>query len=375
MKNFIRILVIAVALIALVTVISISSRDKSAKRETPPLTADLTALERALPVVGIRLEPTDFLEVIMATGVLEAWNRTMVSSETGGRVVGWNADIGQHLNKGQVIISFDDEVAELQWRQAEAALETAHIAAEKAQKDFKRQQSLHAKGDLSDNIIESAELTMKNAGVNLKAVEASAGLARRAYDETKVRMPFTGRLSAKLVVVGQSVPPGSPVAEVVQTNPIKITVGLSEMDIVRIDPGQEVKIMTGGWGERTFIGRVHAVGAAADIATRLFPVEIAVPNRDMAIKPGMAASVEIVIKAHLNALVIPQDAVKDYGEKINCYIAEGDRAVLRTVEISQPHSGMVMLLDGASPGDTVITIGIETIRPGQKLTVSLEDER
>ncbi len=374
MKKTIRLIVIAAAFIVILIVVISSSRDTSYKREATALTADTLGLDKEVPVAGIKLEPAEFYEMISATGVLEAWNRTIVSSETGGRVTGWNAELGEYLEKGQVIINLDDEVAELQWHQAEAALESTRIGAAKARRDFERQQSLYKKGDLSDNLVEVSELALKQAEAGLKAAEAAAGLAGRAYRETKVRMPFTGRLSAKLVVTGQSVMPGAPVAEVVQTSPIKITVSLSENDIVKVQPGQEVAITTvGKRGDRVFIGTVHAVGAAADAASRMFPVEIAVPNKGLEIRPGMAASVSILVKVYRDALIAPQDALNDYGDKVSCFIMQDNRVVERDISISQSHAGMVMLLTGASPGDTLITVGGSGLKSGQKVFLTIEE--
>jgi len=354
-------------------VVGISSRDSSIKRETPALTPDTTALENEMPVAGVRLEPTEFYEIISASGVLEAWRRTILSSETGGRVVKWNAELGERISEGEVILFLDDEVAELRHHQAEAALESARIAAAKAKRDFERQQSLYEKGDLSDNLIEAAELALKQAEAGLKAAEAAAGLAGRAFRETRVEMPFTGRLSARLVSIGQSVMPGSPVAEVVQTDPIKITVGLSENDIVKVRPGQGVTITTVGWGDREFSGVVHAVGAATDAATHMFPVEIAVPNGQFEIRPGMAAAVDILVRVYKDALVAPQDALNNYGDRVSCFFARDERAVEKTVKISQPNAGMVMLTAGADPGDTLITLGSANLRSGQRISLSIEE--
>ena len=190
MKKKLPIIIVLIAVVALLIIVGISSRDISIKQETAALTADTTVLDKEVPVVGIRLEPTEFKEVVLSTGVLEAWNRTIISSETGGRVLTWNAELGERLTAGQTVLSFDNEVAELQWHQAEAALESAQIAGAKARKDYERQRSLYEKGDLSDNMLEVSELAWKNAEAGLKAAEAAAGLMKRASEETKVRMPF-----------------------------------------------------------------------------------------------------------------------------------------------------------------------------------------
>jgi len=375
MKKKIRITLIVTVLLFLLIIAVISSRDMSAKLETPPLTADTTGLDRVVPVAGIRLEPVEFLEVIQAAGILEAWNRTMLASETGGRIVKWEAEIGQYLSAGDVIVRFDDEVAELQWKQAEAALETARIAAAKSKRDYERQKSLYENGDLSDNIFESVELAQKNAEVGLKAAEAVAGLAGRAFNETKVRMPFNGRLSAKMAVIGQSVFPGTPVVEVVQTNPIRLTVGISESDIVKLRLGQDVNVMTVSWDERVFKGKVHAIGAATEMTSRLFPVEISLSNRELNIKPGMAATAHIVVNTYKDALTAPLDAMTDDGENVTCYMVNGDRAAKQVVQISQPYQGMVMFTSGVEVGDTLITVGSASLKTGQKVSLTLSENQ
>jgi len=373
MRKTIRNIVIIGAVLIVIVIVGFSSRDSSVKRETPALTTDTISLNKEIAVAGIRLEPTSFLELVKASGVLEAWNRTLISSESGGRVLKWHADLGDWLASGEIIVELDGTVVELQWKQAEAALETAQIAAAKAARDYERQKSLFDKGDLSDNSLEIAELALRQVEAGLKAAEAAAGMAKRTFQETLVRMPFNGRLSAKLAMIGQSLMPGAPLAEVVQTDPIKLTVALTEMDIVKISRGDEVTVRTVGWGSREFTGRVHAVGAAADVSSRLFPVEIAVPNPNLDIKPGMAASVEILVNVHENTLVAPNYAIKDYGSKLGCFVASGDRAIEREVQTSSPQSGRVMMLAGVAPGDTLITNGLAALRSGQKITLTIEE--
>ncbi|MCF7810720.1 efflux RND transporter periplasmic adaptor subunit [bacterium] len=373
MKKKIRITLIAGTLIILLIIAIISSRDTSAKLETQALTADTTGLEKVIPVQGIRLEPAVFKEIVQATGILEGWNRTMLSSETGGRVVSWEAEIGQYLSAGDVIVKFDDKVAELQWKQAEAALEAAGIAADKSKRDYERQKSLYDKGDLSDNIFETIELAWRNAEVGLKAAEAGAGLAKRAFDETKIRMPFNGRISAKMAVIGQNVFPGTPVVEVVQTNPVKLTIGVSESEITKIRQGQDVNIIAASLGNRIFAGKVHAIGFAAENATRLYPVEISLPNKDLDIKPGMAATAKIITNVFTNAMIAPIDAMKNDGEKITCYEINGDRATKQIVQISQPNQGFVMIISGLDIGDTLVTVGGSSLRTGQKVSLSLSE--
>jgi len=374
MKRPIRFIIIAVVLIATAVVVIVSSRNSTVKQETPSLTPDSSALNVEVPVVGFRLEPGGFQEILKANGVLEAQYRSLLSSETGGRVANWTAEIGERLAEGDVILEFDNELAALGVRQAEANLESARIAAAKQQRDSERFKKLHEQGDLSKNEFETTELARLSADAALAGAEAAAGMTQRSFNETQVRMPFRGRLASKLVEIGQSLLPGTPVAEVVSINPIRLMVGVSEEDLVRIKPGQDVIVRTVGWKERVFNGKVHAVGIAADMATRQFPVEIHLPNPKVALKPGMAATAEIIIKSYKDVLVVPRDAVNFEGKKTTLYMVADNRAQLKEIYVRALNDRQVMIESGVKIGDTVIIFGQGGIKSGQRVSVRIKDE-
>lgn len=372
MKKLVRISVIVLVVLAVIALFFSSARHRKELQDSPPILADTTGLESAAPVIVDIVQEVDFKDVLAVSGVLEGWHHTVISSETGGRIVEWTADVGDDLLSGQVIVRLDDEVARYQNMQAEAAFEIANVSAAKARRDMDRFTELHDQGDLSDSQLDDAKLAFQNAQANLKAAEAASGLSVRRFNETAVKMPFDGTIAVKNVEVGQSIAPGMPVAEVVQIAPIRFTVGVSEQDIIRTNKGQSVSVTTVGWGERVFHGTVTSVATAADGLTRLFPVEIKVPNRNHHLKPGMAAKAEIVVANHADAITLPINAIIDSGDDSSCYVVESGRAVRRVVTAGELNAGTVRILAGLSVGDTVIVVGQDAVKNGQKVELTIQ---
>ncbi len=369
-----KVAIIAIIMIIMVIILIVVSSGNKAKQDTPALLPDTSGLEIAIPVGGIELKTGKFNEILSVTGILEARHRSLLSSETGGRVIKWEAEIGNILEAGEVILQLDDELAKLGLQQAEANLESARVSAEKRKRDYNRFQELHENGDMSRNEFESINLAKTGAEALLIAAEATVGMSRRALKETQVRMPYKGRLSARMIEVGQSLIPGTPVAEVVQINPIKLKVGVPENEIVQIHPGQKVSIRTIGWRDRVFSGKVTAVGIAADLVTRLFPVEVQIPNRDGALIPGMAASGEIILRTHENSISLPRNAVNIDDKYATAYFVENGRAVRREIIPGASNNGQLLVEWGADPGDTVVVVGQDALKPDQKVILTMDVE-
>ncbi len=374
MKIPFKYVVIFGVLLILIIVFIFTRRSTDLKKETPPITPDQTSLEQEIPVIGELTTPADFQETISVNGVLKARYRTMISSEAGGRVQEWKADIGEYVEKGEVILSLDDEIAKLTFDQAKANFEAAKISAEKQKSDYDRFKQLHDQGDLSKNELESAYLGKLSAEAGLAAAEAQFGMSARNLKETKVKMPFNGRISSQLVELGQSLAPGTPVAEIVQINPIKLHIGVPEDAIIRIEEGQTVLVKTESRGGLNFEGTVYAVGIAADMATRLFPVEIHIENKDLKLIPGMAATARIVLDKFENEVVLPRNAVVTIDDKTHVFKIRGDRANRSEITIKAKNDERILIESGVQIGDTLVTIGKESLKDGQKVSLELKTD-
>lgn len=373
MKKWLKYIILTVIFIGLGTMVILLSYDKSVKEETPPITADESSLEIVIPVVGRVVKPIDFSETVRASGVLEGWMRTTISSEAGGRVKRWNIEIGQLLDADQSLLKLDDELIAIQLRQAESVFMTAQSAREKAKSDLERINNLHTKGSASQNDLENARLGLLSAEANFTGAEAGFALAQRMFRETEVKIPFEGRLVKRMVEVGQTVAPGMPLAEVVQDDPLKLTLALTEEHIAKVKVNQIVRIQSPLFNQ-TFTGRVHAISAAADLMSRMFAVEIRIDQKEGVLKPGMAVSAEIIVNTLRNALTIPIDASLNKGNDHFCFITQGDRAVQKEIELYLTQENIGVVTSGLVAGDTLITVGYSGLKDGQKINLTIDSD-
>lgn len=372
MKKIITYAIILLVVITAAIVLMNTSKSQLVKQDTPPLLPDTTALEAEIPVKGMRLQPAKFEETITVNGVLKAHHRTQISSETGGRIIKWHVEIGDLLEKGDVILEFDDEMAELSQKQAAAALESARIAAANSERDYNRMKKLYEQGDLSKSEFEGIELAKLGADAQLAGAEAALGMAERSLRETRVRMPYRGTLALKFVEVGQSLPPGTPVGEIVQLDPIELEISLPEDDIVRVKTGQVVRVDVSSLNGRTYKGVVSSVGIAADMARRMFPVKITLSNPERDLIPGMSASAEIVTKTVAGSVIIPRSAINYDTEQPTVYVAENDRAQQREIIIGNDRTEDVVISSGLQFGEIVLVTGQTAVKPNQKIILSME---
>ncbi len=371
MNRTIRWIVVGALLVALVIVL-LTSNSSRFKKETPPLMPDSTVLDISIPVSGTVVDYADFEHILSVTGVMTARHRSMLSSETGGRVMRWLAEVGQSLDEGEAILELDSELAGLNLRQAEAQLVSAQTACEKQRRDMVKFQRLLDEGNMSHNDFEAAELGLHNAEAGLAGAEAAVGMAKRTFRETTVRMPYNGVLASKMVEVAQNIAPGTPVGEVVQCNPICLNVGVSEDDIVQLRKGMNVRVQTTGWKDRFFDGKVHAVGVAAGLANRLFPVEIRLKNHDRELLAGMSAHAEIVVRKYTNVVSIPRDVITTDLNRSYVFIADAGRAKKIEVTIDQMSGGNALISGGLNVGNTLIVIGFGSLKNDQKIELSLD---
>src|SRR5690606_20300877 len=139
--------------------------------------------------------------------------------------------------------------------------------------------------------------------------------------------PISGVLDDRLVEVGTMVSPGTPVARIVDADPVEVTAGVPERYAAEIRPGAEVRVTIDHLGGRTFNGQAGYVGTALDQRTRTFTVEFRVTNRGGVLKEGMVARLELQRRKLKDALLVPREAVQrgSTGSKVTVEADEGGR--------------------------------------------------
>jgi membrane fusion protein, multidrug efflux system len=311
---------------------------------------------QSVDVKVMQIVTQPFAERIRLTGTLASYDDIMVPAEEGGRLVEWKVAKGASVAKGQVIARLDDAVLRAAYDAANAQFQLADVNYTKQKKVFEEQA-------ISD-------LQMKSFEYQRDAAKAGADLARARWEKTSIKAPVNGILNNRFVDEGEMIGPGMPVAHVVSTGRLKVVAGVPERYTGAFRVGDAVRFTVDAFPRETFKGKVVFVGAAVMRDNRSIPVEVQVTSGSGRLKPDMIASMDIMLAARPDCIVVPEDYVQqvDKGTHV-VYVDAGGIAQERKITIGGTNDGSILVLSGLRPGERLITLGFQNVADGQKITV------
>ncbi|MEN8374209.1 MAG: efflux RND transporter periplasmic adaptor subunit [Gemmatimonadota bacterium] len=321
---------------------------------------DAAEFVRAVNVAVLPMLAESFTEYVTVTGEVEANRDVVVAAEEAGVIRQVYLDRGAHVGAGRAIAKIDDRVLTAQVRQARAA-------ADLAQTTHERRKVLWEEEKIGSEIAYlEARSAAEQAAANLTTLEER--LAR-----TVVRAPFAGFLEDRMIEIGSNVAPGTPVARIVDTTPVKVVGGVPERFAADVANGREVLILFEVLGTQVD-GVVSFVGSAVDDRSRTFPIEVRVENPAGTYKPEMSANIRLPVRSFDAAVVVPQDALIRDEEGFVVYVAvpdgaEGWVAEVRPVETGAAEADRVMVESGLQAGDLVIVLGQHRVSDGDRVTI------
>lgn len=255
---------------------------------------------------------------VEATGTVEPVRRVEVKSQAAGEILEMPVDLGDEVERGDLLVRIDprDEVNELE--QARADLEQAEAQLEVAESRLERARALRDSGVVTADELESAILEHANAKSSHQRARTRLQLAQEQRDDATVRAPIDGTVISKEVEEGQiitstrDVTGGTTLLAMADLSEVQVRTRVDESDVGRIGAGLPVEITVEAHRDRTFRGEVLKIEPEAVVEQNvtMFPVLTRIDNEDGALRPGMNADVEIVIGQEEDVLALPNAGVK-----------------------------------------------------------------
>lgn len=317
-------------------------------------------------VINVEISPvatTSFTEQIRLTGTVQANRDVTVAAEESGRIERILVEKGARVEAGQPILEIDDAILSAQVRQARAR-------AALAQELWQRRRRLWEEDQVgTEQAYLEAKFGAQEAAANLEMLQE-----RR--ERTAIRAPFEGVLDERLVELGDMVAPGTPVARIVDLDPVKIQAGVPERYAPDVEPGDEVSVSFDVLSGDTHSGEITYVGSTVNPRNRTFGVEFTLPNPGRVIKPEMVANVLVVRQTLDDAVVVPQEALVRTAEGFRAFVvddASGEPvARARSVEVGPAQRNEVVVEGGLSPGDRLVVVGQQQVADGDRIRIVAE---
>lgn len=250
-----------------------------------------------------------------------------------------------------------------------SAYEKARTQADTAQAQAN---SAHQQYEAAVNSARQNFQGVMTAQASLSGVHVQTAMARKAVEDTLIRAPFPGYVSARPVASGQYVALTSKIATVLRITPIKLELQVPESDAPKMRVAAPVVANVPGYPGRDFEGSVTAINPAVDSNSRTFTVEAEFPNSDLALKPGMFATARVLLPGSTSGVFLPRRVVitdPSTNSSQVFFIREG-KARLAVVQLGPPDGDLIQILSGLSPGAIVATDHLQDLYDGE--TVAIE---
>jgi membrane fusion protein (multidrug efflux system) len=296
-------------------------------------------------------EREDFLFTVEARTVererrypasVDPWLVANVPAELAGRVAQVGVEPGSRVAKGEELVHLDDEIATSDYRRAEARLaELQRLLAEA--------ETLGKSSVVSRTQVEAVRAEMRLA-------DAEEDAARARLERHIIRAPFDGSIVERLVQVGEAVNANQPVVRMVDTSRLRVVFYVNERDVASFPSGTSVRLRLPAAPGQVFEAPVLHVAQASDEATRLFRVEAALENADLALRGGLTGEVTAVVGFYDNQLFVPTACVRLEGAGafvLRVPEGEGGPESVR-IRVGDELDGFYPVLEGLSAGDRLL---------------------
>jgi membrane fusion protein (multidrug efflux system) len=264
------------------------------------------------------------------------------------------AEEGDRVGKGAVLLHVDDD----EYRHR---VTLAQVDVEQNSLRFERSQKMVEQG------LTSAE-SFETARSDLRSAEAELELAELELSYTAVTAPFSGRVVRRLVDQGQTVSNGTSLFTIADMSRLLARVHVPAKEFRRIHPDQPVQLAVSSTGDR-LAGRIDLVSPLVDPESGTIKVTVEVTDYPPTTRPGDFVEVSIVTDRHEDSLLVPRVAVVTERGRSTVFVADGEVAQQRTVELGLQDENHAEVLSGIEEGDLVVVQGQRALRDGQPISI------
>lgn len=277
--------------VALLPIILVACKSSESAENTAKTAPSVAAVKVETVPVEVKLMP----RLLTLTGSVLADRQSDVAANVAGRIVSAPVERGQAVKQAQVLAIVDARAAGFSATAAHAQAQSADSQVTLAQSDCARADALLAKGALSKAEYDRQKTACTAQLYNATAARANADLATKLAGDTTIRAPFDGVVGERYVNVGEYVQAQSKVASVYRIDPARIQISVPEQAVALVKRDQTLAVRVGAYEDREFPATVRYVAPALRPTTRDLIVEAVAKNADSALRPGMFATVQLVI--------------------------------------------------------------------------------
>lgn len=341
---------IAAGMLLLIIIASCSS--KSNEKATPQSRPGANA---ALSAEAYIIKPMVLNADITVGGTLLPYEETEIHPEVSGKVVRVSIVEGSFVKRGTLLVKlFDGDL--------QAQLNKLNIQLKIAEKTQERQDQLLQIGGISQ---QDYDLSL----LNVSTIKADIQILHASINKTEIRAPFDGKIGFKNISNGAYITPATIISTIRQVNKLKLEFSVPEKYSNAVKEGNTVYFTTETTPKK-YAAKIIATESGITQESRSLKILAVVEHLDKNITAGGFANVLFNLGDNANAVMVPSQCIIPEARDKKVITYKNGIADFVIVETGIRDSAKVEILKGLSIGDTIITTGLLSIKPGSKLNIS-----
>lgn len=316
-------------------------------------------------VTTVKLETQSWPQSLQSVGSLVAVQGVMVAADLPGVVERIAFESGTAVKAGDLLVQISIQQEQAQLRSAEARREMMQVSLTRAEELLQTKTT-------SQSQLDSAKMDFRQA-------DASVSEMKAMIERKTIRAPFDGVVGIRQVNVGGYVNSGAPIVSLQALDPIYVNFAIPQQNLEKLKVGTAVKVTTDATGTDQFEGTINAINSTVDEATRNISVQALIKNPQNRLRPGMFASVQVVLPQIENLVSAPSSAIAyaPYGNSV--FVVEEkpgpDGKPAKTVrqqfvKLGASRGDLVAITEGVKAGDEVVSSGVFKLRNGAGVFVN-----
>ncbi|MEP7119921.1 MAG: efflux RND transporter periplasmic adaptor subunit [Byssovorax sp.] len=310
----------------------------------------------------VREEPIS--RVLALTGTLRGKQESDIAANASGRVLATLVERGAEVKSGDLLARLDVRAAALSAAEARANADITKTRAETAKRDCDRYASLLAQGAIAQADYDRVADQCSTSKESIAASQARAASAAQMVGDGMIRAPFAGVVTERYVDVGEFVRQDTKVVSLVAVDSLRLELSVPEAEIGSLKQGGKLTFTVPTFPKRSFVGTVRFISAAVRETTRDMVAEAVVDNADRALKPGMFATISLLV-GEAPMPVVPSTAVVEKDGRTHVFAVIDGRLEERVVQTGATKGALIAVARGLKAGERVVAAPTDANKNGQ----------
>jgi len=340
-------------LIGLILVTIISSC--SSKKEEKTNTADSTIL------VAVASPSSNNSKELNFSGQIEASQTVNISTRIMGFITAINVKVGDHVNKGQLLVSISNDDIKAKRAQTDAMISEAEASYNNAKKDQDRFNNLYKQQSASAKELDNINLQYNSAKSRLEAAKQMRNEVSAMMSYAQLTAPFSGIVSQKMMDAGSMASPGMPILTIEQAGVLQVSASVPENNIQQLQLGSNATVQIQS-ADKTFQSTISQINPSSQFTGGQFIVKIKIPeSAQKGLYAGMYANINIPLKNAINtttnedAVLVPLTAIENKNQLTGLFtVSSNNHAILRWVRLGKTYGDKVEVLSGLEKKENFI---------------------